>query len=316
MMAATYSRYGPPEVLEIKDVPAPSPGDDEVLVRVRASTVCAPDWRLRGAKLFITRMMSGLFGPKPNFIPGLELAGDIAAIGKNVTRFKIGDRVFGSSGFKFGACAEYVALPPDRRLELMPTNASYDEAAAIPFGAISALFFLRKANIQPGQKVLVYGASSSVGTAAVQLAKHFGAQVTGVCSGPNVETIRSIGADEVIDYTRDDFGKSGRMYDVILDAVGKSGYSRSLRVLKRGGYYLLVMGMPSALLRAPFTSRVRVIWSMANMGDGDLALMKRLVEDGAYKPVIGRRFPLEQIAEAHRYAESGRKVGAAVVTIG
>ena len=319
MKAACYSRYGPPEVLEVKDVPAPSPGGDEVLVRVRASTVCAPDWRLRGAKLVFTRMATGLSAPRPNFIPGLELAGEIAAVGENVTRFRIGDRVFGSSGFKFGACAEYVALLPDRRLEAMPANASYEEAAAIPFGAISALSFLRRANIEPGQRVLIYGASSSVGTAAVQLAKHFGAHVTGVCSGANVEIIRSIGADEVIDYTRDDFAKSGaksgRSYDVILDAVGKSGYSRSLSVLRRGGYYLLVMGMPSALVRAPFTRRAKVIWGMANMGEGDLALMKRLVEEGAYKPVIGRRFTLDEIREAHLYAESGRKVGAAVVTI-
>jgi NADPH:quinone reductase-like Zn-dependent oxidoreductase len=318
MKAAVYNRYGPPDVVHVADVDTPVPKDNEVLVRIHATTVCAADWRLRKADPFLVRMFNGVWRPKRHIL-GAEFAGTIESVGKNVTRFRAGDDVFGSTGFNFGAHAEYICLPEDRALEIKPRNMSHEEAAAVMFGATSALSFLRRANIQAGQHVLVYGASGSVGTFAVQLAKYFGAHVTGVCSTGNVGLVKSLGADLVVDYTREDFSRAGRVYDIVFDTVGKSGFSRSMKSLKRGGVYVLVGGalLPSALgwIRAAITRSAKIVVGVASLGDGDIAFFKDLIEAGRMRTVIDRRYPLEQIAEAHRYVEAGHKKGHVVVLL-
>ena len=324
MKAAVYTRYGPPEVLEIQDVEKPVPRGNEVLVRVDATTVCAADWRMRKADPFFIRIMNGLRSPKKIPILGTEFAGRVESVGAAVTRFVPGDPVFGSTGLKFGAHAEYVCLPEDGMLAMKPVNMTFDEAAAVLFGGVSALHFLREAKIQAGQKVLVYGASGSVGVFAVQLAKHFGAHVTGVCSTANLDLVRSLGADEVVDYTREDFSRAGRVYDIVLDTVGKSGFSRSMRSLKRGGSYVLVggSGEPSALLGlllrgiwASVTGAARVRSGMARAAPGDQALLKGLIEAGKLRTVIDRRYALDEVAEAHRHAEGGHKKGHVVIVL-
>ena len=260
MRAAVYTRYGPPEVLHIEDVEKPIPGDHDVLVRVHATTVCAADWRLRKAEPFFIRFMSGLWRPKKTNILGMEFAGTVESVGKAVTRFAVGDQLFGGTGFKFGAYAEYVCVPADSTLAIKPVNMTLEEAAAILFGGFTALHFLRLAKIEAGQKVLIYGASGSVGTFAVQLAKHFGAHVTAVCSTANLDLVKSLGADEVVDYTREDFSRVGRVYDMVFDSVGRSGFSRTLRCLKRGSFYVRAGGagggwtMLGAMLRAIWVS--------------------------------------------------------------
>ncbi len=318
MKAAVYRAYGPPDVLGIEDVPKPRPGADQVLVRVHASTVIAPDWRFRKPEPFLIRAMNGLSRPKINIL-GMELAGVVEAVGANVKRFAAGDEVFGSAGTKFGAHAEYVCVAAGKGLERKPANLSFEEAAPLSYAGVTALHFLRQANIKPRRRVLIYGASGAVGTASLQIAKnHFGAHVTGVCSGANLDMVRSIGADEVIDYTKDDFAARGEHYDVIMDTVGKSGFSHSLRALKRGGIYLLVAAGPGEMLAGAWvsmTGRVSVISGVALGKEGDLALLRVLAESGKLKPVIGRRYSLDQIAEAHGYAESGRKVGNVAVTV-
>src|SRR6476659_1931346 len=250
MKAAVYTRYGPPEVVEIKDVEKPVPGDNEVLVRIYATTVCAADWRLRKADPFFTRIMTGLRRPTKMQILGAEFSGKVESVGRAVTRFKEGDEVFVSTGFKFGAHAEYKCLPEDGLLAIKPVNMTFEEAAAVLFGGVSALHFLRKAKIQAGQKVLVYGASGSVGVFAVQLAKHCGARVTGVCSTANLDLVKSLSADAVVDYSREDFSKAGRVYDMVVETVGKAGLSRSLKCLKRGGPLVLI-ALSGGLLSIP-----------------------------------------------------------------
>ena len=224
--------------MQIEDIEKPIPKDNQVLVRIHATTVSAGDWRMRRAVPFIVRFMTGIWGPKKIQVLGMEFAGKVESVGKAVTRSGEGDQVFGSTGFKFGAHAEYVCLHEDALLAIKPVNMTFEEAAAVLFGGVSALHFLRKANIQEGQKVLIYGASGSVGVFAVQLAKHFGAHVTGVCSTANLDLVKSLGADELVDYTREDFSRAGRVYDMVFDTVGKSGFSRSLKSLKRGGFYV------------------------------------------------------------------------------
>jgi NADPH:quinone reductase-like Zn-dependent oxidoreductase len=312
MRAAVYDRYGPPEVVRIAEVEKPAPKANEVLVRVFAATVCAADWRFRKADPFIVRLMK-----RPRIL-GIEFAGRVEAVGADVTRFAPGDDVFGASGFKFGAHAEFICVPQDGMVEKKPANMSHEEAAAVMFGAISALHFLRKADIRPGQNVLVYGASGSVGVFAVQLAKHFGARVTGVCSTANLDLVRSLGADAVIDYTREDFSADGPIYDAIIDTVGKSGFKRANRALKRGGAFLEVLfsGATPAWMWAGLTGRAKVVGGVAEAQSGDQMMLKQLIEAGKLRTVIDRRYPLEQIAEAHRLAESGRKKGHVVVLIG
>jgi len=324
MKAAVYSRYGPPDVLEIKDVEKPVPADNEVLVRVHATTVCAADWRMRKADPFLIRLMNGLSAPKKIHVLGIEFAGRIESVGRAVTRFRERDEVFGATGFKFGAHAEYVCVPADGVIEMKPANMTLEEAAAVFFGAVSALHFLRKAGIRAGQKVLVYGASGSVGVFAVQLAKHFGAHVTGVCSTRNVELVRSLGADEVVDYTKEDFSRAGRVYDIVCDTVGKSGFSRSLKSLVRGGAYVLIGysgQLPSFLgglvrgMWASATGAAKVIGGVAHVAAGDVSFLKGLIEAGTLRTVIDRRYSLDEIAEAHRYAEAGHKRGHVVIVL-
>jgi NADPH:quinone reductase-like Zn-dependent oxidoreductase len=325
MKAAVFRRYGPPEVVRVEEAAKPVPQDNQVLVRVRATTVCTADWRARKADPFVIRLVFGLGRPKRVNILGMEFSGTVESVGQAVIRFRAGDEVFGGTGFKMGAHAEYIAAP-ERGLAIKPANMPFDEAAAVFFGGVSALYFLRKANIQPGQKALIYGASGSVGVFAVQLAKHFGAHVTGVSSTANLELVKSLGADEAIDYTKEDFSKDGPVYDIIFDTVGKSGYSRSLKALKRGGCYLQCAGpgrgfvsdlLSSNLgkLRAALTGAAKVVSGIVRPADGDQAFLKELIEARKLKTVIDRRYSLDEIAEAHRHAEAGHKKGHVVVVM-
>ncbi|HVP48858.1 MAG TPA: NAD(P)-dependent alcohol dehydrogenase [Bryobacteraceae bacterium] len=324
MKAAVYTRYGPPDVVQIKDVEKPEPKDNEVLVRIHATTVSAADWRMRRAVPFLVRFITGLWRPKKVQILGMEFAGEVESLGKAVTRFEEGDQVFGSNGFKFGAHAEYLCLPEDALLATKPVNMTFEEAAAALFGGVSALHFLRKATIQAGQKVLIYGASGSVGVFTVQLAKHFGAHVTAVCSTANLDLVESLGADEVVDYTREDFSRAGRVYDIVFDTVGKSGFSRSLKSLKRGGFYVRVGGsgrllsILGGILQekwASITGAARVIGGVAGGAAQDLSFLKGLIEAGKLRTVIDKRYSLDEIAEAHRYVEAGHKKGHVVIVL-
>ncbi len=268
--------------------------------------------------------MIGLRQPKKVHILGMEFAGTIESVGKAVTRFSPGDQVFGGTGFRFGAHAEYACLPEDSTLAIKPVNMTFEQAAAVFFGGFTALHFLKKAKIQAGQKVLIYGASGSVGVFAVQLAKHFGAHVTAVCSTANLAMVKSLGADEVVDYTREDFSKAGRVYDMIFDTVGHSGFSRSLKSLKRGSFYVRAGGSGRVLSinwgyasrNVGFHHRRRQIVGGVARGDaGDVSFLKQLIEAGEIRTVIDRRYSLDQIAEAHRYAEAGHKKGHLVIVL-
>jgi NADPH:quinone reductase-like Zn-dependent oxidoreductase len=323
MRAAVYERYGSPEVVHVTDVPKPSPGEKDVLVRVHATTVCAADWRLRSARPFLVRIMTGLWRPKRRIL-GMEFAGTVESVGKAVTRFAPGDAVFGSTGFRFGTHAEYVCVPEDGSLARKPANMTFAEAAAVLFGAVTAVCFLRKAHVGPGQKVLVYGASGSVGVFTVQLAKVMGAQVTGVSSTANLDLVKSLGADEVVDYTKEDFSRAGRVYDVVFDTVGKSGFSRALRALKRGGCYVRVgasggtLAILGGMLRETWisaTGAAKMIGGVARTAPGDLDYFKELIEAGKLRTVIDRRYPLDEIGEAHRYTEAGHKKGHVVIEL-
>ena len=323
MRAIVYTKYGSPDVLQLKEVDKPTVKDNEVLIRIYATVVTPSDSAGRKGDPFIIRFFTGLRRPK-NTILGSELAGEIEAVGKDVKLFKKGDQVFGGSGTSFGAHAEFICLPEEGALAIKPAIMTYDEAAAISDGALTALPFLRdKANIQSGQKVLINGASGSVGTSAVQLAKYFGAEVTGVCSTTNLELVKSLGADKVVDYTREDFTKTGQTYDIIFDAVGKSSFSRCKSSLKQGGVYLLTVPTLAIFLQTLWTSKIGSKKAMiaftglrsSSEKTKDLILIKELVEAGKIKSVIDRRYPLEQTADAYTYVDKGHKKGSVVITL-
>lgn len=324
MKAITYSNYGAPEVVALTEVPTPSPKDNEVLILIHATTVTTGDWRARSLKMpagfnFMARPFFGFFGPRQPIL-GTELSGVVEAVGKTVTRFKVGDEVFAFPGARYGCHAEYRTLAEDGLIALKPTNLSFEEAAALSFGGTTALSFLRdKGGIKRGDKVLVVGASGGVGTAAVQIAKHFGAEVTGVCSTANLELVRSIGADRVIDYTKEDFAMSGESWDIILDTTGTVPFSRAENVLKQGGRQLVVLGSFAQALgleRSSKASGTKVIASVSAADVDDLRFLAKLAEAGAFKPVIDRSYPLALAAEAHAYVDTGRKRGNVVLTAG
>ncbi|OCQ94882.1 Zn-dependent oxidoreductase [Limnothrix sp. PR1529] len=320
MKAIVCVKYGSPDAMQLKEVEKPTPKANEVLIKIYATTVTSADIRIRKADPFPVRFFYGFARPKNNTILGSELAGEIEAVGENVKQFKAGDQVFAGAGTSLGANAEYICLPEAGAVAIKPTNMTYEETAAIPFGATTALIFLRdKGKIQSGQEVLIYGASGAVGMAAVQLAKFFGAQVTGVCSTAKLELVKSLGSDNVIDYTKEDFTQNGKTYDIIFDTSGKSPFSGCLRSLKNNGIYLravhinllpIVRGLWTSI-----TSSKKVIGGVAIERKADLIFLKELIEMGRMKSIIDRRYSLEQTAEAHRYVEQGHKKGNVVITV-
>ena len=331
MKAIVYNEFGPPEVLHLQEVRKPAPQDDEILVKVHTASVNYGDLIARNLKnitsgefhmplpfLLPARMYFGFNQPKVNIL-GSEFAGQVEATGKAVTHFKKGDQVMGYLGQRMGAYAEYLCMPEGGSVAIMPANMTYSEAAAVPYGVLTAASLLRNARLQSGHKVLVNGASGGIGSAAIQLARNFGAEVTGICATPRVEYVKSLGADKVIDYTQQDFTQNGETYDLIFDILGMSSFSRCKSSLNPGGIYLLASFKMKAVFQMLWTRLFgdqKVICAISSEKTEDLAFVKELVEAGKYKTVIDRSFPMEQAAEAHHYAESGQKKGPVVVVIG
>lgn len=323
MKAIVYTNYGSPDVLQLREVEKPVPGTNEIIVKICATTVSSEDCTFRKGKPFVARLATGLVKPAHPTL-GSYLAGTIVATGKDVKRFKEGDQVFGATGADFGAHAEFICLPEQGALAPKPTNLNFAEAVAVCAGGLTALPFLRDTGkIQPGQKVLINGASGSVGTSAVQLAKYFGAEVSGVCSTANLELVKSLGADEVIDYTQRDFTRSDNVYDLIFDTVGKSSFSQCKRVLKSTGTYLLTVLTLPILLQMLWTSRIGSKKAMITftglrpdkVKSSDLMFLKQLAEEDKIKPVIDRVYSLEQAVDAHRYVDTGHKKGNVVILL-
>jgi len=328
MQAIVWTKYGPPEVLQLQEVEKPTPQDDEILIRIYATTVTAGDSEMRSLKFPIIlslpmRLWIGFLKPKGTTIPGTELAGIVESVGKDVTLFKEGDQVFGAAGMGFGANAEYICLPErpgdmEGGVAIKPANMTYEEAATVPFGGRDALHFVRLGDIKTGQKILINGAGGGIGTFAVQLAKLDGAEVTAVDSAEKLDMLSSLGADHVIDYKQEDFTKNGVIYDVIFDVIGKLSFSRSNKALKPDGTYLLANPASQMLagLWTQMTSKRKVIMQTASGTIGDLNYLRRLIEEGKIRTVIDRTYPLEEIVEAHRYVDTGAKQGNVVITVG
>lgn len=317
MKAITCPSYGTPDVLQPAEIAKPTPKTDEVLVKIFATAVSSADVRLRKADPFIIRLVFGLMRPKYPIL-GYVLSGVIEAVGEDVESFQPGDQIYATTGMAMGAYAEYICLDQDGVIAHKPKNMTYEEAASIPFGGNTALYFLRKANIQPGQNILIYGASGAIGTAAIQLAKNLGAHVTGICSTTNLELVKSLGADEVIDYTKEDFTKNGKTYDVIFETVGKTSFSSSLQSLTKNGHYLMAAAGLKEMrqgLCASITSKRKVTSGVMSETAEDLTFFNNLIETGKFKPVIDRSYPMEQMVEAHRYVDKGRKKGNVVITV-
>ena len=319
MKAIVYTKYGPPEVVQLTEVEKTVPKGNEALIKIHATTVNRTDCGFRSAEYFIVRFFSGLFRPK-NKILGNEFAGEIESIGKDVTSFKPGDQVFGYNDTKFGAHAEYMVMAENESITTMPKNISYEEAAAITEGAHYALCDIRAAKIKSGQKILINGATGAIGSAAVQLVKYFGAEVTAVCGTKNVELVKSLGANEVIDYTRQDFTKINQTFDVVFDAVGKSSFRQCKPLLNRGGIYMstelgYMSQNPFLALITPLFGGKKVLFPIPGISKEDVIFLKNLVEGGKYKPVIDRHYSLEQIVAAYKYVETGQKTGNVIITL-
>ena len=319
MKAAVHTRYGPPEVARISEVEKPAAKDNEVLVKVHATTVNRTDCGLRAAEPFVNRFFTGLIRPRVTVL-GNEFAGEVEAVGSGVTSFEVGDKVFGFNGSRFGAHAEYVAIPEDGSVATMPANVTFEEAAPSTEGSHYALSLIRKAKVRSGQGALVNGATGAIGSAAVQLLKRLGADVTAVCDTENVELVRGLGAGRVIDYTAEDFTKDEQTYDVVLDAVGKSSFGRCKRLLKPGGIYLSsdlgpLSQNPILALITPLFGGKRVMFPIPRDDQEMVRYFKGLIESGEFKPVIDRRYPLDRIVEAYRYVETGQKIGNVVISV-
>ena len=328
MKAIIWTKYGSPDGLQLKEVEKPVPKDDDILIKIHASSVTAGDCEMRRLELplmlsFPVRLYAGFLKPKRITILGQELAGEVVEIGKNVTSYKVGDQVFGTTGFKFGAYAEYICLPenPDDAqgtLAPKPLNLTYEEAAAVPTAGFEALHFLRRADIQRGKKVLIVGAGGSIGTFSIQLAKHLGAEVTGVDSPDKLELISSLGADHVIDFTKGDYTNSGELYDLVIDVVGKGSVARRLKLLQKGGYYFLAYAGLSHILLSIWTSMTsnkKLKIESSNQKKEDLILLKELIEAGKIKSIVDKSYPLVNTAEAHRFVENGQKKGNIAITV-
>jgi 2-desacetyl-2-hydroxyethyl bacteriochlorophyllide A dehydrogenase len=329
MKAVVYTEYGSPDVLQLKTVEKPTPGDNEIRIRIHATSIGYGDLFARNFRnnrsefnmpslfWFPARIEFGYSKPKRQIL-GSDFAGEIEAVGKDVKQLNVGDSVFGSRGSLFGANAEYMCMPENGLVALKPANMTYEEAATVPYGALTALNLLRKVDIQPGQKVLINGASGAIGSAAVQLAKHYGAEVTAVCGTPGLEYVKALGADQVIDYTQEDFTRNGETYDLIFDILGRSSFSRCKGSLKPDGRYLLASFKTRQVFRMLWTAITggkKVICALATYKVEDLILVKELVEAGKIKAFIDRSYPLEQTAEAHTYVEAGHKKGSVVINV-
>jgi NADPH:quinone reductase-like Zn-dependent oxidoreductase len=319
MKAAVNASYGPPDVVRIAEVAKPTPRDHELLVRVHATTVNRTDCGFRGAKPFLTRFFTGLARPRVT-VQGSEFAGQVEALGRGATSFSVGDRVFGFTGLRFGAHAEYLTIPEDGSLATIPAGLTYEEAAPSTEGAIYALSFIRTADVQHGQNVLVNGATGAIGSAAVQLLNSLGAGVTATCDTGHVELVKGLGADRVIDYTHEDFTKDAQAYDVVIDAVGKSSFLRCRRLLKPHGVYLSsdagpLWQNPIFVLVTPLFRGRKAMFRPPKHDQETVRYLEDLIESGRFRPLIDRRYPLEQIVEAYRYVEAGRKVGSVVISV-
>lgn len=322
MKAAVYEKYGAPEVVEIRDVPTPSPKANEVLIQIHASTVSSGDWRARSLEMpkgfgALGRLVFGISKPRQPIL-GTELSGQITAVGEGVTRFKVGDEVFAFTGAAQGSHAEYWCMDQNAFIAVKPPNLTHEEAATLSFGGMTVLGFFRRANLTRGDRIAINGASGAIGVAAIQLAKHFGAHVTAICSGANATLATSLGADVVVDYTKQDFTKNGERYDVILDAAGTAPYARVVNSLTPRGRFVPVLGSFSDLLRAPWvnaTSQRRMVSGVVRSQAKDMLLLQELATTGAYRAVIDKRYDFDQIVEAHRRVDTGHKKGSVVVTI-